>query len=342
VALPVIDLHEDVSTYFISGGFVQEEFGRDARGRQADVPKYLRGNVRLVFAAIFPGSVSYDLSRLKATERIYGSPVPAVRFHSPQASALHHVKVYYAIAEAHAEVFIVERVKDVEAAVREGGRVGFVLSLEGADALDEPYDLKLLYRLGIRCVGLTWNYNNRYGAACGSRRDYGLTPDGEELVRTANELGVIVDVAHASKRTAVEAIEASKRPAIVSHGNVRRLRDTPRNVDDEVLEALSRRGGVVGISAVGPLISDRPRPSLDDLVRHFTYVRETFGPDVLAIGTDFLGTMNLPVAEGFESIDRVQLLLEKLGEAGFGDADLRKVAYENALRVLREHAAAWR
>jgi len=220
---------------------------------------------------------------------------------------------------------IVESAGDVETALASKGRIGLLLHLEGAYAIDRPYDLVLLRKLGLRSIGLTWNYNNQYGAGCLSRKDYGLTPEGEELVKTANRLGIIVDLAHASKRTAVEAMGASSKPVIVSHANVRAIVDSPRNVDDEVLEALYRNGGVIGVSAIGPLVAKKPRPTLDDLVQHFLYIYERFGPDILAIGTDFLGLLGL-APEGFESIDRVQQLLERLKEKGLSDGDLEKIA----------------
>ncbi|MEM3984272.1 MAG: membrane dipeptidase, partial [Sulfolobales archaeon] len=86
---------------------------------------------------------------------------------------------------------------------------------------------------------------------------------------------------------------------------------------------------------IGPLISQKPRPTLSELVDHFTYVRETYGPHLLSIGTDFLGLLGLPAPEGFESIDKLPALYAKLAEKGFSEEDLRKVAYENAIRVLK-------
>ncbi|MCS7099162.1 MAG: membrane dipeptidase [Sulfolobales archaeon] len=334
--LPVVDLHEDVSGYFFyhGGGSPLGDFAEDVVGREADLPKYRRGNVRVVFASMFPGVETFRPSESGALRELYGRWVPAVGYRVPQAVLWEHVSVYYKLSEAYG-IGIVERFEDFEKCLA-GGGVCFVLHLEGAEALDEPYDLVLLRRLGLRSLGLTWNYTNRYGAGCAARKDVGLTAEGEELVRLANRLGVVVDVAHASKRTALEAIEVSRKPVIASHANVRKLVDRPRNLDDEVLEALHRKGGVVGVSAIGPLVSSRARPSLEELVQHFTYIYETFGPDLLAIGTDFLGLLGLPAPEGFESIDKVQALLQALAGRGLSDRDIAKIAYENAGRVLRE------
>ena len=333
---PVVDLHEDVSAYFLyhGGGEPLGDLKSDIAGRDADIPKYLRGNVKLVFAAMFPGIETFRPEESRRLEELYGRWLPAVGYRVPQSSLFEHFSIYYRLAEAYPEIAIVESLSDVEKVIAEEGRVGFLLHLEGAEAIDDPYDLVLLKRLGLRSLGITWNYNNKYGSGCMSKKDYGLTPEGEELVKTANRLGIIVDLAHASKRTALEAMSASSKPVIISHANVRKIVDTPRNVDDEVLEALYKNRGVIGISAIGPLIAKKPRPTLEDLLQHFMYVYEKYGADILAIGTDFHGLLGLPSPEGFESVDKVQALLEKLRDKGLGDNDLRKIAYENALRVI--------
>jgi len=336
---PVIDLHEDISVYFTlhGGGQPLGDFREDLRGREADIPKYLSGNVKLVFASIFPGVETFNPRDSLRLLQLYGKWLSAAGFRAPQSTLLEHFSVYYRLTEAYSELVLVESITDVQRVLESLDRVGLLLHLEGAEALDDPYDLVLLKKLGLRSIGVTWNYNNKYGSGCLSKKDYGLTPEGEELVRTANKLGVIVDLAHASKRTALEAIDASSKPVIISHANIRRIVDTPRNVDDEVLEALYKKRGVIGISAIGPLVSTKPKPALDDLLEHFLYVYETYGAEILAIGIDFHGLIGLPAPDGFESISRVQVLLEKLRERGLSESDIEKIAYSNALRVITEN-----
>lgn len=334
---PSIDLHEDVSTYFLThgGGEPLGDFNKDLPGRDADIPKYQRGNVRIVFAAIFPGIESFDPGTSRVLEEAYGKWLPATRYRVPQALFWEHISIYYKLSEAYG-VRIIESFNDVEECLR-GQVLCFIIHLEGAEAIDDPYDLVILKKIGLRSLGLTWNYMNKYGTGCLAKKDLGLTSDGEELIRLANKLGVIIDLAHASKRTTLEAIEISKKPVIISHANARRLVDKPRNIDDEVLEALHRNRGVVGISAIGSLVSTKPRSSIDDLVQHFVYIYERFGSDILAIGTDFLGLLGLPAPEGFESIDKLPALYEKLREKGFSDRDIERIAYKNALRVIESN-----
>ncbi|ADV65591.1 dipeptidase [Desulfurococcus mucosus] len=338
---PVIDMHEDVSAYFLyhGGGEPLGDLRSDIPGRDADIPKYFRGNVKLVFAAIFPGIETFRPEESKKLEKLYGKWLPAIGYRAPQTDVLEHFAIYYRLAEAYPEITLVESAGDAERVLSEDGKIGLLIHMEGAEAIDDPYDLVLLKKMGLRSLGLTWNYNNKYGSGCTSKKDYGLTPEGEELVRMANKLGIIIDLAHAGKKTALETMAVSKKPVIISHANVRKFVDTPRNIDDEVLEALHKNGGVVGLSVIGPLIASKPKPTMEDLVQHFLYIHERYGADLLAIGTDFHGLLGLPAPEGLESVDKIQSLLQRLGEKGLGDNDLRKIAYENALRVIKSNLA---
>ncbi|MEM0340755.1 MAG: dipeptidase [Acidilobaceae archaeon] len=325
--VPIVDLHEDISIYFMThgGGLALAHLSEDVEEREADLPKYRRGNVRIVFAAMFPGVETYRAHR----------ELPAVSFRLPQGLVFEHFSIYFRLAEVHPEISMIERAEEAEKCLNGEWRVCLLLHLEGADAIDDPYDLVLFKRLGLRSLGITWNYSNKYGTGCFARRDRGLSDEGEELVRTANKLGIIIDLAHASKATALDVLNLSSKPPIISHANPRKLVDTPRNVDDEVLEALASRKGVIGITALPHLVSKKDKPFLDDLVQHFVYVKEVYGADVLAIGTDFFGFLGRRPPKGFESIDKIEALLFKLAERGFSDNELAKVAYENALRVIK-------
>jgi len=335
--LPVIDLHEDITMYYLGFGAGEplDDYNVDLPGRNADIPKYMKGNVRVVFASIFPGTTTFNLKAVKEGLKRNSRRITDTIMRYPQTKLFEHFRVLYMLSEAYG-IKILESFNDVEEVLNaETFKLGFIIHLEGAEALDDPYDLKLLKKLGLRSLGLTWNYNNRWGSSCTSRKDYGLTPDGEELVKVANEEGVLIDLAHASKRTAIEAIEASKKPVIVSHANVKSVHNHPRNVDDDVLEALHKCGGVIGVTAVSSFITSKPKATIEDLINHVLYIYERFGSHILGIGTDFHGLLGSSPPEGFESVDRVQHLLTLLSEKGLGDNDLRNIAYGNVMRVLK-------
>ncbi len=333
---PIIDLHEDISAYFLyhGGGYTLGDFGEDIAGRDADIPKYLKANVKCVFAAIFPGIETFEPRISKKIFELYSKWLPAIGYRVPQANLMEHFAIYYRLVENYEKLMILEKFEDLERALN-GDKICLLLHIEGAEAIDDPYDLVLLKKLGLRSIGLTWNYTNKYASGCSSKKDTGLSDEGEELIRTANKLGIIVDLAHASKRTALEAMEISNKPVLISHSNIRNFVDTPRNVDDEILENLSKKKGVIGLSCIGSLISNKP--TLEDLVKHFLYVYERYGADILAIGTDFLGLMGLPAPESLESVDKLPLLLKRLEDAGLSDNEIAKIAYGNALRIIKEN-----
>ena len=106
-----------------------------------------------------------------------------------------------------------------------------------------------------------------------------------------NHTGIAVDMAHAGDRTTLDAVDCSREPVIVSHGNARARCDTPRNYGDDALRALAECGGVIGITAYGPLCETKPgggRPTLDDMIDHIAYVADTRAVvDHVGIGSDF-------------------------------------------------------
>jgi len=128
----------------------------------------------------------------------------------------------------------------------------------------------------------------------------------------------------------IDTLKISRKPVVISHANIRSVHDHVRNVDDEILELLHSNHGVIGITMITSTIG--PRPNIDSLVRHVLYVYERFGPDIIAIGTDFLGIERTP--EDLTNIGEINKLLNKLIEYGLSDNDVRKIAYENALRVI--------
>lgn len=323
--VPVIDLHEDVTTYYILHGAGQPlgPLDLDLPSREADIPKWLRGGVKIVFASIFPGMPSL----IKRGEE-YG---PGFVMRKSAESLFEHFRLTHLLVRQYG-IRLIESWEDVEKVLESDG-IGFLAHLEGADVIEYPDDLGLLHRLGLRSLGLTWNYGNRWAASCYSRKDYGLTADGEELVREANRLGIIIDLAHASPNAALEAAEASRKPVIVSHAGVRAVREHPRNVGDEVIEAVKKSGGVIGVSvAVSPFIGN----SVEDAAKHITYLIDNFGADIAAIGTDFHGLLGLPRVKGLETVDKLSKLLGILAELGYGDSVIEAVAYRNALRVMKQ------
>ncbi|GGM70220.1 peptidase [Thermogymnomonas acidicola] len=307
----LIDLHQDLA--FSSQ---RQDVIHGSGQSSVDMLSSL-GNA-MVFSVVFP-HIYTENERAEELSRNYGfrtqSSAPLVQV------AMEQFKFYYYL-ERTGRVRIVRNVEDTSSC-----GLLFLISMEGTDVLTDPYDLDLYYNLGLRNLGITWNYDTKFGSSCMSKVDYGLTGYGTELVERCNSLGIIVDLAHASKRTVLDTCSVTGRPVICSHANAASVHRHVRNLDDEEIEAIVDTGGVIGITAITSTLG--PSASMDDMVKHAEYIGNNFGWEHVAIGSDFLGIEKTP--SGFEDVTKYGKLRERLGT----HAD--QVMWSNALRVITEN-----
>jgi membrane dipeptidase len=342
---PLIDLHEDISYYYISSaaglGFPVDDLSKDLRGRNGDIPKFRKAHVAIIVTSIFPLIQTLASEVNVRLAKGYGTPkyARAYAMKGVASTALEHIKVYYSLEKKHADaIHLIRNSKDVEEAVGLE-TLGFLMGMEGAYPIEDVYDLVLYYNLGLRCLGLAWNFDSRYCASCMSKKDYGLTGEGEDLVRECNRLGLIIDLAHASRQTHFDVVGTSKLPVINSHSSTKVLHQMSRNLDDDMYEAIKKNNGVVGVIFSETMIG--MNKTIDDLATHIMRVYDSFGPDILAIGTDYFGLVDYPAVKGLEDITQVSRLYEILAERGMNAPDIEKLAYRNALRVIMANAKHW-
>jgi membrane dipeptidase len=311
-----VDLHEDFSFSSLLGHDVL------TGGKQSSLKMLQEFEAAVIFGSVFP-HVYTDDERGEILTKFYTTPNQAT-FHSLEL--LWEGIRFYLYLERSGKASLVRRSSDLEAR-----GVKFLLSLEGTDVLKDSLDLHVLKEVGFRALGITWNYDTKFAASCNSRRDYGLTGEGEELVRLANQLGLILDVAHASKRTVMDVCSLSKRPVIASHANLAKLKPHRRNLDDEEVEALVKTDGVIGITAIPPTL---PEESLEGLLENMRYLGESFGWRYVALGTDFLGIREERLPKGFEDVSKVRDLARELA------ARQEEVLWENPIRVIRANLSS--
>ena len=171
--------------------------------------------------------------------------------------------------------------------VESGERIGLLLSLEGVEQFGvETWPADLFHELGVRMAGLTWNRRNAF--ADGAAEDGGgLSRLGRELVDRLVGLGVILDLAHASRGTFVDLLElVSGAPVIYSHGGCRAVHDTPRNLDDDQLRALADAGGLFGLM-IHPLAIDPVMRTISRVIDHLEHAVGVMGVDRVCLGGDF-------------------------------------------------------
>jgi len=193
----------------------------------------------------------------------------------------------------------------------------------------------MLFRLGIRGLGLTWNQRNDIADGVGERQaGGGLTRFGKKVIGEMNRLGMIVDLAHIAEKGFFDVLMASSHPVIVSHANARAICNHHRNLSDQQLRAIKENGGVVGLTLYPAFIHDKT-PNLEILLNHFEHIAELIGTDYMGIGTDFDG-MEGKMPEGLNDVSSLHLLVEGLRSRGFKENDLNKILFENYLRVIQK------
>lgn len=234
----------------------------------------------------------------------------------------------------------------------EEGRLALVPALESAAMIENELDrIEILYGLGVRSMGLTYNESNAVGTGKGDiyERDGGLTSFGVEVVERMNKVGMAISVSHASEQTALDACEVSEKPVLNTHTLAAEM---GYGASDEELQAVADTGGVVAVAASSMI------PDIDFFVQNFEYMVDlvgidhvAFGPDVLygdhrglleLLGQRYEVTIPEPArgrthVEGLENpTEAWHNIVRWLVRAGYSDTDIEKVLGENVLRVLEE------
>lgn len=227
-------------------------------------------------------------------------------------------------------------------ALDEQDRIAAVLSIEGLRPLAGDLEkIRVLHEWGVRILGLTWWNSNEFAGSSTDEDETkrtGLTEAGRKAVLLASELGMVVDVSHASDDVVREVALVSQEPFIASHSCARALRDHQRNLSDELLKLIASRGGVVGVNVYVNYLSDKPAKSVKRcvVVEHVMHMVDVMGVDHVAMGSDFDGATP-PM--GLKHAGQMQLLAHDLIEAGLSQQDVDKIMYQNALRVFAQVTA---
>lgn len=348
-SLILIDTHNDVTTRTVTGW----DIGQRAQDGNTDLPRLKQGGIGAQFFSVFvdPAFVTGNHSAHRALEMI--------------ASVRHD------IVERYPNDFeLALTADDVEEAHRDG-KIAALMGIEGGHAIEDS--LRLLrdyYALGVRYMTLTHVNTNDWADSVGDTNilgtvhHNGLTDFGRDVVREMNRLGMIVDVSHVSDKTFWDALAVSRAPIFASHSSARALSSNPRNMSDEMIVAMAKKGGVIQINcicdflsqtsydAVRPLSSmmatmpipeyrrrmaefqkTMPHATLDDLTAQITHVVKIAGIGAVGIGSDFADVYCMP--KGLQDVSDFPNLTRNLLEHGYAVEDIRKIYSGNTLRLMR-------
>ena len=293
----------------------------------------------------------------------------------PQREVRRQMRLVRQMVARYPDVFeLAYSTEDIERC-RAAGRIASMIGIEGGHAIENSLDtLRSLYDAGARYMTLTHADTLDWAdSATDEPRSGGLSPFGEQVVRTMNELGMLVDISHVSVETMTDVLRVSSAPVIASHSCAYALAAHPRNIPDDVLEALPGNGGVIMVNFYsGFVVAESARKSLGmfevmrqlrrqygdderairearlrlaqenpldpgtvrDVVDHIDHIARVAGIDHVGLGSDYDGVTLLPAQ--LEDVSCYPFLTQELLDRGYTDEEVRKVLGGNVMRAFRE------
>jgi membrane dipeptidase len=194
---------------------------------------------------------------------------------------------YQRAIEAHPDVFMQVRVASDFAKAKREKKLGILFSFESADMFEGKIERILIFRnLGVRVMQLSYNKHTPWASGVMENPPTGLTAEGRKAVAKMNEVGVAVDISHASPPSYADTLAASTKPVLVTHTGCMAIHPHPRNKTDAQLRAAADKGGVIGIYDLPYLTPSPKQPTLDDYMAHMTHALKICGEDHVGIGSD--------------------------------------------------------
>lgn len=331
-SLFVADLHSD-SLLWKRDLLERSEIGH------MDLPRLREGNVALqVFSATTksPKGQNYESNTAESdniTLLAIASFWPPRTWNSIYERAVYQLEKLQRLTQS-SELILIKSKQDMHelVALRAHGEpeIGAVYLIEGAHPLEGKLEnLDALFEQGLRIIGLTHFFDNELGGSLHGISGEGLNEFGRSVVRRANELDVIIDVAHASPRMVADVLALSDAPVILSHGGVKGACDTARNLDDSLMQQIADHGGLVGIGFWDAAVCD---VSPKGIVKSIRYAIDLMGVDHVALGSDYDGSTAVTI-----DVSELSVLTQAMLDAGFTDREIRAVMGENVKRFLLEN-----
>jgi membrane dipeptidase len=282
-----------------------------------DIPRMKKGGVNVQFFAAFIEEIYKPNASLKRTLQLIDC-------------------IYQQIEKNKEEISIATDYEQIKNTI-EADKIAAILSIEGGEALEGDLGvLRMLYKLGVRLLTLTWNQRNQIADGVGeSQTGSGLTEFGFKVIDEMNKLGMLIDVSHLSETCFWEVIKRSKSPIVASHSNCYALCPHLRNLKDEQIKAIAEKGGIIGITFVPDFLTNEKRETtIKDVTEHIDYLVKRVGVDYVGLGSDFDGTKVLPL--GLEGVDKVPNITEELLNRGYKVEEIEKILGNNWVRVFKK------
>lgn len=215
-----------------------------------------------------------------------------------------------------------------------------ICTIEGMCGIREDVIEKIdwLYEHDIKIASLAWNEENALATGVRGNEKRGLTKQGIDVIKRMSKHRMIVDVSHANEQTFWDIMQYSDGPVMATHSNARALCDHPRNLKDEQLIEIAKRGGIIGVVCAGAFVAkERSEQTIANLVSHMVYLKQLIGTEHIALGLDFMDdydgceeTMLLDLKEPSSA----QAIIEEMRKQQFSEKEINMIAYENAIAFI--------
>src|SRR5580693_559601 len=340
----VIDTHDDTTQRFLSkSGF---DLSKRYTDGSIDIPRMREGGMNGIFFSIWiDGKTMGPEAIRQALDQI-----DLVRTN---------------VAKYPKDIVLCRTAEEVRRAHAQN-KIAALMGVEGGHMIgNDIHIVNVFADLGVRYMTLSHFYNTEWSDSSTDKAAHnGLTDFGKEVVREMNRQGMMVDISHVADKTFWDALEVSSAPPFASHSSCRALSNMPRNMTDEMIVALAKKGGVVQVNFSCDFLSQKtadadkevtakiaaahaennralieeyrksiPPATLADVVAHIDHIVKIAGINAAGIGSDFDGVSCTPV--GLEDVSKFPNLTRALLEKGYSAEDIRKIYGGNTLRVMR-------
>ncbi len=277
---------------------------------QVTLPKLEAGNVCVqIFAIYIPEKVHPDMQFQAALAQVDLFHERVIR-----QAGLKHIKTHQDIATL------------------QSGEIGAILALEGCDSIgNDLLKLQTLIRLGVRSVGLTWNFANLVADGVIEPRGAGLSLFGLEVVQVLSDAHIWCDVSHLSEKGFWEVLERTDY-VVATHSNAKAIMPHVRNLTDDQFCALVRKNSVVGVNFVPYFLTSDVEAGINDILRHIDHFCSLGGQKHIGFGADFDGISVTPRGlSGPEDYVQLHLALLKY----YKPSEVDDFLFGNFARIFR-------
>ncbi|PYP11397.1 MAG: membrane dipeptidase [Gemmatimonadetes bacterium] len=352
--VPLIDGHNDIPDA------IRERGGLDSVNLAVSQPKLMTDIARLRRGAV---GAQFWAAYVPSTTMDSGS--------HPAVYALEQIDLIRRLCASNARsMAMAYTAADVQRNFA-AGKISCLIGIEGGHAIENSLGaLRMFSNLGTRYMTLTHWRSLEWATASTDTARRGLSPFGKQVVLEMNRVGMLVDLSHVNDQTMSDALHTSQAPVIFSHSSARALTNHARNVPDSILKLVAANRGVVmvnfnpgfvseAVRVYGDSVTARldvlraagadsatradsmkawdaraPHATLAQVADHIEHIRQVCGVDCVGVGSDFDGITEVPV--GLEDVSKLPDLLAELLRRGWTEAEVKKVAGLNTLRVMRD------